>query len=348
MKPFLLIKSTLAAFFCFLTVQIGLAQFSGTISYQDNEYAYELKPDRHKDVYRLQITTVPPQPNNAVIYQSLVKVTGEAASNKKLTVTVLRASIEKGKWVLNRESYLETIFDYGQRKIFRNTKGSFGQFRAAQYAETVADRVTPENIDLAAALRYVMEDLVVNYNRVFADHVSTGAYPSAGANAKVKVSIVPQLAVFPTVLNITNNNVNYKINVGAINTANRRQDLQIKVIEQNIAEDAGSTSTLFTSYLIIDDKVGNNVNPWTVRIHFAERINSFTWQPYPSQFLECKFNAVKGIMIYTPGARLIPFQSNNPPKFETVEGNNGQITKEELLNIALTHFIRYYSKLFGK
>ncbi|MCS7019576.1 MAG: hypothetical protein RMJ87_10815 [Cytophagales bacterium] len=346
MKPAVLLKTLSAAFVGFFGMHAAaLAEFSGSVAYQDHEYAYELKPERSKGTYRLRITTLPTQPNQADIYQSLVKVTGEVDKDKKLVITVFRASIEKGKWTLNRESLLETTFDYAQKKVFRSTKGSFAQFRSPEYAEVVADRVTPETINIAKAIRYVMEDIIVNYNRILAPHTAT-AKRSVEAMEKVKVTIVPQLAVFPAVFHISQNGIDYKVNVGAINTANRRQELQVKIVEQHEAQDAGSTSTLFTSYLIIEDKVSNVAVPWSVRIHFAEKINSFTWQPYPSQFLECKFNAVKGIMTYTPSARLLPFQTHNPPKAESIEGNNGQITKEELLNIALKHFIRHYSKLF--
>lgn len=345
MKPNPVIYSLLTAVCCYLLSGTVWAQFSGAIAYQEYEYAYELKDSKPKGTYVLQINTVPPQPDNRLVYQSLVNISGEVAADKKLVIRVLRASIEKGKWVLNRESVLETTFDYAQKKVLRSSKGSFAQFRTQEYAEVVANNVTPQSIDMATAVRYVMEDLAVNYNRIFAPHVVTTDPVEIIKQKGKKLTILPQLAVFPTTLNVSEGNVNYKINVGAINTANRRQDVQIKIVEQNEADDAGSTSTLFTSYLIIDDKVGNGVD-WIVRIHFAEKTNSFTWQPYPSQFLECKFYAAKGVMTYTPGARLLPFQENQPLKAEVIEGTNGQITKEELLNIAISHFIKHYSKLF--
>jgi hypothetical protein len=345
MKPNSAIYTLLTAIYYYLFSGTALAQFSGNIVYQDYEYSYELKESKPRGSYLLQIATVPPQPDNRLVYQSLVTISGKVADNKKLVITVLRSSIEKEKWVLNRESLLETTFDYAQKKVFRSTKGSFAQFRTREYAEVVADDVTPQTIDIATAVRYVVEDLTVNYNRIFATHVVT-ANPAGAANQQgKKLSILPKMAVFPATFSISEGAVNYKVHVGAINTANRRQEIQVQIIEQNDADDVGSTSTLFTSYLIIDDQAGNGAN-WTVRIHFAEKVNSFTWQPYPSQFLECKFNSNKGYMLYTPGARLLPFQENKPPKVERIERTNGQITKDELLNIAVTHFIRHYSKLF--
>lgn len=344
MKPHILFFSLPLILSCLLS-GAAIAQFTGRVSYQDNVYVYELKATKPKETYQLLISTTPPQPENRPVYKSLVKISGEVAANKKLVITVLRASIEKGNWVLNRESLLETTFDYGKRKVFRSTKGSFAQFRNAEYAEVVADNVTPQAITTDKAVQYVMEDLIVNYHRILAPHITTGT-PEEAVDPKNKLTILPQLAVFPTMLLITENNKNYKINVGAINPENRRQDLHIKIVEQNEAEDAGSTSTLYTSYLIIDDRVAGKGVDWAVRIHYAERTNSFTWQPFPSQFLECKFSSAKGLMTFTPSARLIPFQNNKPPKTERPEGNNGQITKEELLKFALTHFVKYYAKLF--
>lgn len=345
MKPNSIIYTLLTGIYCYLFSGTVLAQFSGNIAYQDYEYAYELKESKPKGSYMLQISTVPPQPDNRLVYQSLVNISGEIGENKKLIIKTLRSSIEKEKWVLNRESFLETTFDYTQKKVFRSTKGSFAQFRTQDYAEVVADHVTPQTIDIATAVRYVVEDLAVNYNRIFAPHIVTAAPVETVKQQEKKINILPQLAVFPAVLNISEGTMNYKVNIGSINTANRRQEIQVKMIEQNEADDAGSTSTLFTSYLIIDDKAGNGID-WTIRIHFAEKTNSFTWQPYPSQFLECKFNAAKGAMMYVPSARLLPFQENKPSKIENIEGTGGQITKDELLNIAITHFIRHYSKLF--
>lgn len=343
MKPNPTIYALLLAICCLLDIP-AFAQFSGNIAYQDHEYIYELKAIK-KDRYQLLINTVPPQPDNRLVYQSIVNISGEASANKKLVITVLRSSIEKGKWVVNRESLLETTFDYEKKKIFRTMKGSFAQFRAQEYTEVVADDVTPKNIDVAKAVRYVVQDIVINYNCIFATHAATNSSMKSVEQKGKKVTILPQLAIFPTVLNINEGNVNYKVNVGAINASNRRQEIQIKIIEQNEAEDTGSTSTLFTSYLIIDDKISSGVD-WIVRIHYAERTNSFTWQPYPSQFLECKFNSMQGTMTYIPSVRLLPFQENKPPKMELIKGTNGQITKDELLNIAITHFIRHYSKIF--
>ncbi|WP_448518330.1 hypothetical protein [Rhodoflexus sp.] len=348
MKPHLISSGIMAALFSLLVCYAVFAQFSGNVNYQDSDYAYDINPIKpNKGTYQLTINTVPPQAGNRPIYQSLMRVTGEVAANKKLVITVLRASIEREKWVLNRESLLEATFDYAAKKVVRTTKGSFAQFRTPEYGEVVADKVTPQTIDLAKAIDYVVQDLIVNYNKIMAPHTATNTV-SGVASGKTKLTIVPQMAVFPVTIAIQHKDTNYKINVGQLNPQNRRQDIQIKIVEQNEEEDAGSTSTLFTSYLIIEDKVAGKDADWIVRIHYAERTNNFTWQPYPSQFLECKFSAARGAMIFNPSAKLLPFQSNNPAKIERLEGTDGQITKDELLKTAITHFVKHYSKLFAK
>lgn len=293
-------------------------QYTGQIDHKGRTYAYELRPSnsKEKDAYQLTIRLLSPLPSKT-IYESKATIQGSASANGKLVVAIWRSSLESGTWVVNQESVLETVFDYNQQKVTRQTKGSFEQFRDSPYTEVVTEKVISTKVDAAKAVQYTVKDLIVNYHRLFADQ-STG-------NKQAKVSIERDPIAFPVVISLSQHGENYRVEVGPVDPKNRRHELKIKKVQHYKASDAGASSTLYTSYLIIDDK---SPSQWTVRIHYAEQKDKITWQPFPSQFLECVFESDKGSMYFNPSPKLLPYQSKKATKEQSITGNEGKITKE--------------------
>ncbi|MCU0451293.1 MAG: hypothetical protein MUC97_15885 [Bernardetiaceae bacterium] len=336
----------------FLATALALACISCTVNAQNltgdidqggQIFKYQLRPQA-KAAGRYDLTVDLAQPGQPAerVYESYLATTGAASPGKTLAVTLYKASKENGRWLTDPKSLVEVAFDYAKNEVRYRQSGSIAQFAEAALTDVVDKEVA--EITQPEALQYALTYLLVNYPRVLvisgesADQVgqlSSTAAPTERASLK----ITPDLIKVPLLRKFAHEGKNYilKLTLGE----RGRHDLEVR--RYTGSETGSDVLIVYNSYLMLRDSVADQ-NKYVVNLHLALN-KGYTWLPYPASFLTCSFEGNSATMFYRPQGKIKEYQSPAAPRLAKVPSTSDAITKEELVETAVKHFLTHYPKL---
>lgn len=325
---------------------VTAAQYSrGTIEYEGSMFHYMVRPEKGRPMLRIDLAQAD-STSQETVYEAPLLTSGAIAKGQVFKVAIFRASKERGRWTSDPKSYLETIYDFKQQTASHKAHGLFANFGTENPTTTVEDEVNESTIDRDKAVQYAVAYLIVNYQRVLtisgqsiesAEEEITA--PTKATKAPGALTINSQSLILPYKHKFGLEGKTYQFALTEL--PRNRYDLTIKVFESG--EDEGNMKLLHNTYLVVRDNLADK-GRYTVSIYLSLK-NGYAWQPYPSSYLECAFVPAKATALYRPVSKMREYALPSTPAKEAMRAPKADISRAEMINMAVRHFISYYPKL---
>jgi hypothetical protein len=322
---------------------VNAQNLTGDIEQAGQIFKYQLRPQaKVAGRYDLAVDLTKTASPAERVYESYLATTGATGPGKILTVTLFKASKENGRWLTDPKSLVEVAFDYGKNEVRYRHSGSIARFAEANPTDVVDKEVA--EITQPEALQYALTYLLVNYPRVLmisgesadqAGQLNSTAAPTERASLK----ITPDFIKVPLLRKFTNEGKNYLLKL----TPGERGRYDLEVRRYTGSETGSDVLIVYNSYLMLRDSVAAQ-NKYVINLHLALS-KGYTWLPYPASFLTCNFEGNSATMFYRPQGKIKEYQAPAAPGLAKVPAASDAITKEELVETAVKHFLTHYPKL---
>jgi hypothetical protein len=115
---------------------------------------------------------------------------------------------------------------------------------------------------------------------------------------------------------------------------------------EHYLSDSNRTENRYNSYLILCDSTAN-ANKYDIHLHLSIEDKYGQVQGYPCCYLNCTVDLAEGVVRYQPISKMKEYRDPAAPEQEVLTSPTGQISHQQLTELAFKHFIAHYSKLFS-
>lgn len=269
-------------------------------------------------------------------YNASIQLLDTRTANNLYKIKIFYAEkVTSYAWRDFPNDFLEISFDLNTKKISYKTNGTRMAGRQTENPEAeIVDSFG--EFSEAFAEEIAVDYLIVHYGKLFASP-SENTETTATVPMDEDKELMDRFEYFGKL---------YEYTIGAGNFTSKRK-LTIKQADRLEIQDRTFT-TVYNSSMVMEDLRKNKMQ-FSVKIFYAEAVNSYSWRDFPNDYLLINFDFVKNTITYTVKGTKLAGKMSQDSTYEMpttfVSAGFTSVFAEE---IAIDYLIINYGTLFHK